>query len=318
MGRQKTPLSRQLADIDLKLLRIFKAVVDAGGFSAAETELNIATSTISNYMSDLEKRLDMRLCTRGRAGFSVTEQGRVVYEATQELIEALEQFRNRINQTHHQLLGDLHIAMAEQVIYLQNSGLVDTLREFNEVAPGVKLHLHTQAAEAIPPMVADGSMHAGIAMLLYPQPQLRCEQLFDERMALYCGRGHELFGAPDNRQTQERLNDCSFIESFRMRAGHQFDPAMEHWRTQASAVHQESRLALILSGKFVGYLPGHLAQQQPWQADLHPLLPRQFGYTNTYQLMIRPQNLQNRILSLFRELLLKHARPPEAPVLHPM
>ena len=61
MPAKPTSLSGQLADIDLKLLRVFKTVVECGGFSAAEVELNIGRSAISRQMSDLETRLDIHL-----------------------------------------------------------------------------------------------------------------------------------------------------------------------------------------------------------------------------------------------------------------
>jgi DNA-binding transcriptional LysR family regulator len=47
----------QLGDMDLRLLRVFKAVVDCGGMAAAELELNIGVSTISRHVKDLEVRL---------------------------------------------------------------------------------------------------------------------------------------------------------------------------------------------------------------------------------------------------------------------
>ena len=51
----------QLSDADLRLLRVFKAVVDCGGMAAAELELNIGTSTISRHIKDLETRLGLVL-----------------------------------------------------------------------------------------------------------------------------------------------------------------------------------------------------------------------------------------------------------------
>jgi DNA-binding transcriptional LysR family regulator len=52
-------LRRQLSDIDLRLLRVFIAVTESGGFTAAEIKLNINRSTISTHISDLEARLGM-------------------------------------------------------------------------------------------------------------------------------------------------------------------------------------------------------------------------------------------------------------------
>ena len=56
----------QLADVDIRLLRIFRVVAEAGGVSAAELELNIGRSTISRHLKDLETRLGVTLCRRGR------------------------------------------------------------------------------------------------------------------------------------------------------------------------------------------------------------------------------------------------------------
>ncbi|MGO2568781.1 MAG: LysR family transcriptional regulator, partial [Serratia proteamaculans] len=52
MQVKKRAILGQLSDMDLRLLRVFKAVVDCGGMSAAELELNISLSTISKHIKD--------------------------------------------------------------------------------------------------------------------------------------------------------------------------------------------------------------------------------------------------------------------------
>ena len=71
----------QVQDTDLKLLRIFETIVRCGGFAAAQPILNIGASSISEYMSQLETRLGLRLCERGRAGFRLTEEGAELHAA---------------------------------------------------------------------------------------------------------------------------------------------------------------------------------------------------------------------------------------------
>ena len=70
----------QLSDMDLRLLKVFKSVADCGGMAAAEMELNIGTSTVSRHIKDLETRLGLRLCRRGRGGFALTTEGQLVYD----------------------------------------------------------------------------------------------------------------------------------------------------------------------------------------------------------------------------------------------
>jgi DNA-binding transcriptional LysR family regulator len=55
-----------IGDIELRLLRVYRAVVERGGLSAAQVELGLGLATISKHLSDLELRLGMRLCSRGQ------------------------------------------------------------------------------------------------------------------------------------------------------------------------------------------------------------------------------------------------------------
>ena len=102
----------QLSDMDLRLLQIFKSVVECGGMSAAELELNVGTSTLSRHMKDLETRLGMVLCRRGRAGFSLTPEGHQVYEATLQLLGGVDLFRSRIDDIHAVAGSDEVVARA--------------------------------------------------------------------------------------------------------------------------------------------------------------------------------------------------------------
>jgi hypothetical protein len=78
MKVKATPKNRavlgQLSDTDLRLLKVFNAVVECGGMAAAELELNVGTSTVSRHVKDLETRLGPSavparaggLCAHGR------------------------------------------------------------------------------------------------------------------------------------------------------------------------------------------------------------------------------------------------------------
>ena len=57
MKKELTVKLGQVADYEIRLLKVFKAVVECGGFAAAETELNIGRSTISTHVANLEQRL---------------------------------------------------------------------------------------------------------------------------------------------------------------------------------------------------------------------------------------------------------------------
>ena len=99
----RAPLA--LSGLDFKLLKVFKAVVEAGGFSAAQNELNVGLAAISKQISDLEIRIGMRLgageVVRGEpeVALRATGQGRqgfarAAFEAsTPETVGGLRHYR---------------------------------------------------------------------------------------------------------------------------------------------------------------------------------------------------------------------------------
>ncbi|WP_239685904.1 helix-turn-helix domain-containing protein [Photobacterium swingsii] len=66
---------KKIDDIDIRLLQLFLIIVESDGFSAAQYQLNMHQSSISKKMNDLETRLGMTLCHRGRSGFKLTPDG---------------------------------------------------------------------------------------------------------------------------------------------------------------------------------------------------------------------------------------------------
>ena len=108
MARQRAVLG-QITDADWRLLRVFTAVAHCGGMTAAELELNISTSTISRHVKDLESRLGLVLCRRGRGGFALTPAGERILQETRQLLAATDRFRASVDELHQRLpFGQAH------------------------------------------------------------------------------------------------------------------------------------------------------------------------------------------------------------------
>lgn len=82
----------QLLHVDWRLLMILRTIVEQKGLASAQAVLNMSQSSVSASLSELEDRLGLRLCNRGRSGFALTEAGRIVYEATHDLFNAVGRF----------------------------------------------------------------------------------------------------------------------------------------------------------------------------------------------------------------------------------
>lgn len=77
-------------DVDLKHLRYFLAVADAGTFTAAAERLRMTQPALSRAIRALEGELDTALFIRTSQGTELTEAGRVLARDARDLVERAE------------------------------------------------------------------------------------------------------------------------------------------------------------------------------------------------------------------------------------
>ena len=299
MGKNKAILAGNLTDLDIRQLRIFLAVVEAGGYTAAELTLNLANSTISNHISNLEKRLDMKLCERGRSGFRLTEQGAVVHDATRNLFNSMEAFKQVVNQSHEQILGSLTLALAEHIPGIHNGAIVRALESFSDKAPKVALSLSTIGSDEVEEAVLQSRADIGITVLSRSNSALDATPLFRETMHLYAVHHHPLHQL--SQLTVEQVRAYGIVESPRMVVGREPKDIHQNWPITARAHQQESRIALLLTGKYIGYLPEHFVSMLGYSDKLKPLLPDVLSYTNDYHAIRKKPLANQRIVNLFMQ-----------------
>lgn len=298
-----------LSDGDIRLLRVFAKVVEAGGFSAAQIELNISQSTISTHMTALEQRLGVRLCQRGRSGFSLTEKGQRIYQACQRLFASIDEFRSEAGAVRNRLVGKLAIGIVDNVITNPACHLHEAISSFNLQAPEVEISVHVASPTDLERAVLDRRFDLGLGACGRHSPYLAYDDVFAERQVLYCGIGHPLF----ERSRQITLADLKNEQLVRRAyAAPDRFPADMRLTTSAVADLMESVAVFILSGRYIGFLPQHFAQQWVDRDRMRPLLEQKIGYANPIYLAIRKTEQQTPILAAFMKELLRVHQPAEA------
>ena len=267
----------QISDMDLRLLRVFRAVVDCGGMAAAELELNIGTSTVSRHIKDLETRLGLTLCRRGRAGFSLTPEGEKIYAQTTQLMVATDAFRSGVDEIHQRMGGQLNVAVFDKTASNPASHIAQAIALFTRLAPDVALNLHVGTLTAIERGVLDGVYQIGIIPGHRNSDLLEYTALFDEAMNLYCGQDHPLFA-----YVQAPL-DWDGLSAHRFAGLGYHSPNMEitqrvRLTRAATGFDQESIATLILSGQFLGFLPDHYAESFVRLGQMRTVQPTLFHY----------------------------------------
>ena len=304
LSPKKRAVLGQLSDMDLRLLQVFKSVAECGGMAAAELELNIGTSTVSRHVKDLETRLGLVLCRRGRAGFALTPEGQRVYEETLRLLASVDGFRNSIDDIHSRMGGPLAVAVFDKTASNPAARIAEAIAEFTGQAPGVHLQLHVASINAIERGVIDGSYQVGIIPAHRNAPSLRYADLFDETMLLYCGARHPLFGADSAALSWDSLQAYQF-------AGlgyHSPNMALSHstgLSRKATGFDQEAIATFVLSGRFLGFLPDHYAELFERRGQMRALQPALFRYPCHFVSLLRRSPQPSRVVQAFHDCLVR-------------
>ncbi len=299
----------QIADMDLRLLRVFKAVVDCGGMAAAELELNIGTSTVSRHIKDLEARLGLTLCRRGRAGFSLTPEGEKIYAQTTQLLAATDAFRTGVDEIHQRMGGALQIAVFDKTASNPACHIAQAIALFVREAPDVALNLHVGTLTAIERGVLDGTFHIGIIPGHRSSDLLEYVPLFAEAMSLYCGAHHPLFNQPTAQLNWDGLRAHRF-------AGLGYhSPNMEvtqrqRLARQATGFDQESIATFILSGVFLGFLPDHYARNFVQSGHMRAIESNVLRYDCEFLAITRRSPQPSRATRAFVDCLVQAHRAP--------
>jgi DNA-binding transcriptional LysR family regulator len=297
MGKRKALLGR-VSDVDLRLLRIFQTVVNCGGFSAAEIDLGIGRSTISTHIGELEARLGTRLCQRGRGGFALTARGKKIYEASLGLMKSLDDFRNEVNADPDTVTGEINIGVVDNIIWDKELRLREVFRDFSEVASNIDLTLYVLSPDEIERRLLDQRLHVGIAPVMHEIAGLSFRYLFDEINYLYCGKGHPLFDRPDSEITTSDLVKSQYVKKG-YAVNSNLQQANSAMGKRVVGFHVEAFALLILSGRYIGFLPEHYASVWESSGEIRRVLPKRYEAVVSFASMTARGRPHTRALDAF-------------------
>lgn len=266
----------QVQDVDLRLLRLFVTIVECGGLSAAESRLNIGRSTISAHLSDLEVRLGVTLCKRGRSGFELTDPGRITYQASLELLQQCEAFATTVAGSKHKLSGRVSIAIIDTLVSDPRCKVAQAIAALKDKSDTIQFDMYVCEAREVETAVANGRSLLGIGVSRHHIRGLDYTPLFNETNYLYCAESHPLF-ACKAADTDKLLQRSEVITSNYMRDKERRNDGL-NYQNSATAYHDEGIAHLILSGKFIGYLPEHYASHWVAKGVFKAILPQQYSY----------------------------------------
>lgn len=286
----------QLTDLDLRLIRVFLAIVDAGGVSSAQATLNVGQSTISTQLATLETRLGYRLCERGRGGFRLNARGEQFVGAARALLDAVDSFGVEARNVGRKLVGTLDIGMIGHTPVSASARISDAIGRFRSRDQSVRFSILVRSPGELEELLLNGRIQIGIGYFWHRVPSLEYTEIFAEEQFAYCAKGHPLFKRA-GRVTPAQA--AAHEWAWRSYPLPEADNAAPGRHVTAVADNMEAVAMLVLSGHHLGYLPGHFAAPFVEQGLLAALNPTLMRYRVTFHMVTRARRQRTDIVEAF-------------------
>ncbi|NOY16428.1 MAG: LysR family transcriptional regulator [Gammaproteobacteria bacterium] len=98
--------------MDLKQLRYFIGICDAGSITRAAKVLHVAQPALSNHISNLEAQLKVELLHRTSHGVIPTESGEILYASAHRVLREMSRIADEVNALKNKPAGKVAIGVA--------------------------------------------------------------------------------------------------------------------------------------------------------------------------------------------------------------
>jgi DNA-binding transcriptional LysR family regulator len=173
--------------VELRQLRYFVAVAEAGSFSRAAVRLHVSQPPLSTQIRSLEEDLGVALLARTNRGVSLTRPGQVFYEEVRAVLTRIESARARTLQADR---GDVGLLSVGFVSIADYGVLPPALKGFRSRFPLVEVQLHELTTDAQIRELRAARLDLGFGLAPVEEPDLSFTTILREELILAVPADH--------------------------------------------------------------------------------------------------------------------------------
>ena len=174
--------------MSLKQYRAFLAVVEHKSVSAAAAAMGMTQSALTQNLGALEKQFGFRLLVRNKAGVRLTQEGRRVYRAVEQVVRADDALQQAVEETRGLGGTTIRISTFKSVAV---SWLPAMMKAFQAEHPEAEFRLFDGAYAEVDEYVRTGAVDFGFVSL---PDALECDLIpvKEDRLLAVLPQGHPL------------------------------------------------------------------------------------------------------------------------------
>ena len=176
---------------DLKDLRLFQAIAEAGNLSAAAADMHMTASSASYRIKNLEYAVGSRLFVRTTKGMSLTPAGEVLARHAKGLLADVRAMHAELGAFSANLRGSIRLLANSSAL---NSFIIPSLARFLVLNTNINVDLKEQESPTISQSIEEGQADIGVGAGLESRPGLHRELYAVDRLVCVVAPDHPLAG----------------------------------------------------------------------------------------------------------------------------
>lgn len=173
---------------DVRLRYLFESA-QLGTMRAASEKLDVATSSVSRQISELEQELGLALIEKGRRRIRLTEAGEAACQYYREKMAQEEVFLSRIKEMKSIRTGRISLAVGEAFVTQPFSDLLDA---FMQRYPGMEVQVQVANTLRVVERVREDEAHMGLIFDIPREPKVRARLVIPQPLKVIVNRNHAL------------------------------------------------------------------------------------------------------------------------------
>ncbi|MES2483113.1 MAG: LysR substrate-binding domain-containing protein [Pseudomonadota bacterium] len=169
--------------MDIRQLRYFVSVVDAGSITRAAHQLHVVQSAISHQIGNLEEELGAVLLARSHGGVVPTEAGRLLYRHAQAALKNLEAAKQAITSMGVDVRGAVTLGIPNSIVPLL---ALPFLTRARHQFPHVEITLYEGLSAMHREMLANGKLDFAVLFESAAPAGIEITPLLSERLHFVC------------------------------------------------------------------------------------------------------------------------------------
>lgn len=300
--------------MDFQNLQTFCAVISEGSMTAAASKLSITQPAVSQQIRQLEKDFGVKLLSRNARKVKPTVQGQIFYEASNRVLNLIQNARNSIKAISLNLSGEkINVSTINSIGLHLVSPIIANFLKLNN---NMKLSLLYGTGESVVQRMQRG----GLDLVIMPDirqeygrdfPYFQKSLLFKDRL-YFVGSGKDQ-SLPKSMSFKDigRLKLMQ-VENHYLAFQNIFQKEMKKRGLSFETSFQCDNIGTVKraieSGLGCGFLPAHSIHKQLRLGRLRLIEIEDFNYSVNVYFYLKPDAQKSRIIEILKLLILQQVQ----------